>query len=62
MMHSLKFENGVLSLFSDNGSMGQYGSIEMKYDIGKKDFKVIKYEDVLGNKSIKFKVGNLKIM
>ena len=61
MMHTLKLENGVLSLFSDNGSMGQYGLIEMKYDNVKKDFKVIKFEDVLGNKSIKFNVGNLKM-
>ena len=59
MMHTLNYENGVLSLFSDNGSMGQYGSIKMKYDSVKKDFKIIKYEDNAGNKTIAFKVGRL---
>ena len=59
MMHDLNYENGKLSLNSDNGSMGQYGSIEMKYDSVKKDFKIIKYEDNAGNKTIAFKVGRL---
>ena len=59
MMHTLNYENGVLSLFSDNGSMGQYGSIKMKYDSVKKDFKIIKYEDNANNKTIAFKVGRL---
>lgn len=59
MMNNLNYENGILSLFSDNGSMGQYGSIEMKYDSVKKDFKIIKYEDHAGNKTITFKVGRL---
>ena len=59
LMHTLNYENGILSLFSDNGSMGQYGSIEMKYDSVKKDFKIIKYEDNAGSKTIAFKVGRL---
>jgi len=59
MMHSLNYENGTLTLFSDNGSMGQYGDLEMKYDAVKKDFKIIKYEDNSGNKTITFKVGRI---
>lgn len=59
MMHTLNYENGTLSLSSDNGSMGQYGEIEMKYDDVKNDFKIIKYEDNLGNKTVTFKVGRL---
>lgn len=59
MMHDINYENDKLSLFSNNGSMGQYGSIEMKYDSVKKDFKIIKYEDNAGNKTIAFKVGRL---
>ncbi len=57
MMHTLNYENGILSLFSDNGSMGQFGSIEMKYDAVKRDFKIIKYEDSAGNKTIKFNLA-----
>ena len=59
MMHDLNFENGTLSIFSDNGSMGIFGSIKMKYDSVKKDFKIIKYEDNANNKTIAFKVGRL---
>jgi hypothetical protein len=59
MMHDLNYKNGILSLFSDNGSMGQYGSIKMKYDSVKKVFKIIEYEDNTGNKTIAFKVGRL---
>lgn len=59
MMHTLNYENGTLTLFSDNGSMGQYGELEMKYDAVKKDFKIIKYEDNSGNKTITFKVGRI---
>ena len=61
MVHDLNYKNGILSLFSKNGSMmgGPYGSIEMKYDSVKKDFKIIKYEDNAGNKTIVFKVGRL---
>jgi len=57
MRHSLSYENEKLSLFSDNGSMGQFGSIELKYDTVKKDFKIIKYNDSAGNKTIKFNVA-----
>jgi hypothetical protein len=53
MKHDLNYENGKLSLNSDNGSMGQYGSIEMKYDIVNREFRVTKYEDDAGNKTIK---------
>jgi hypothetical protein len=56
MMHDLNFANGKLSLFSDNGSMGQYGLIEMQYDALKRDFKITKYEDDNGNKNVAFKV------
>ena len=59
MMHDLNYENGTLSIFSDNGSMGIFGSIKMKYDSDKKDFKIIKYEDNANNKTIAFKVGRL---
>jgi hypothetical protein len=59
MMHSLKYENGVINLFSDNGSMGKYGSLIMKYDNSKKDFKIIKYEDSEGRKSLKFKTDRI---
>jgi hypothetical protein len=59
MKHDLNYENGKLSLNSDNGSMGQYGSIEMKYDIVNREFRVTKYEDDAGNKTIKFKIGYL---
>jgi hypothetical protein len=59
MMHTLNYENGMLSLFSDNGSMGQYGSIEMKYDTVKKDFKIIKYKDNAGNNTKTFKLGRI---
>ncbi len=59
MMHALDYEKGKLSLNSDNGSMGQFGSLEMKYDAIKKDLKIIKYEDNAGSKTIKFKIGKI---
>lgn len=50
----MKYENGILSLSSDNGSMGQYGSIELKYNNVKKSMAIVKYEDHAGNKTMKF--------
>ena len=55
MRHDMNYENGILSLFSDNGSMGQYGTIKLKYDRLKKSMVIVKYDDVAGNKTIKFK-------
>jgi hypothetical protein len=59
MMHDLNYENGTLSIFSYNGSMGIFGSIKMKYDAVKRDLKIIKYEDNAGSKTITFKVWQL---
>ena len=59
MMHDLNYANGTLSLYSDNGSMGQYGSIEMKYDAVNRDFKITNYEDHAGNKTVTFKAWQL---
>lgn len=55
MKHEMNYENGILSLFSDNGSMGQFGSIKLRYDNVKKSMSIVKYEDNAGNKTIKFK-------
>jgi hypothetical protein len=59
MMHDLNFANETLSLYSDNGSMGQYGLLEMKYDAVAKNFKITNYEDHAGNKAVTFKVWKL---
>jgi hypothetical protein len=59
MMHDLNFANDTLSLYSDNGSMGQYGLLEMKYDAAVKEFKITNYEDHAGNKAVTFKVWKL---
>lgn len=55
MLHSLKFENNFINLFSDNGSMGQFGSAKFKYNEVSKSIELIKYEDDAGNKAIKLK-------
>ena len=54
MMHDLSVSNGIITLRSDNGSMGQYGELKMTYDTIKKAFKIIGYEDDLGSKSVTF--------
>ena len=55
MMHEMSYENGIISLSSNNGSMPIYGSMNLKYDAVKKDIIITKYEDSIGGKSAKFK-------
>lgn len=55
MKHELNYEDGIISLASDNGSMGPYASMKLKYDDIKKNMIILKYEDVAGNKTILFK-------
>lgn len=57
MFNDLSFTNGVVSLESDNGSMGIFGSIKLQYDKLKKRMAVIKYEDNAGRKSPVFNTG-----
>jgi hypothetical protein len=53
MKHDMSFDKGVLSVFSDNGSMGQYGSANFKYDAVKKEMAITSYEDDAGKTSLK---------
>jgi hypothetical protein len=55
MKHDMNYDSGILSLFSDNGSMGQFGSIKLKYDNVKRAMVIVEYEDESSNKTIKFK-------
>ena len=57
MFNDLTFTNGVVSLFSDNGSMGIFGSIKMKYDKAQKRMVVLKYQDNAGGTSLVFDKG-----
>ena len=57
MFNDLTFTNGVVSLFSDNGSMGIFGSIKMKYDRAQKRMVVLKYQDNAGGTSLVFDKG-----
>jgi hypothetical protein len=53
MKHDMSFDKGVLSVFSDNGSMGQYGSVSFRYDAVKKEMVITSYEDDAGKTSLK---------
>ncbi len=57
MFNDLTFTNGVVSLVSDNGSMGIFGSIKMKYDRAQKRMVVLKYQDNAGGTSLVFDKG-----
>lgn len=59
MVHTLSYENDTLSLYSHNGGMGIYGSMELKYDDVKRDLEIINYEDSAGGETIKFNVMNV---
>lgn len=46
MMHSLSYKDGVLEVFSDNGSMGGgtiWASLKLSYDAGLGEMKVTEY-------------------
>jgi len=59
MMHDLNYENGILNLSSNNGSMPIFGEMSLKYDKVTQEMKIIKYEDSDDNKTIKFQIGKL---
>jgi len=59
MMHSLTYQNGIITLASDSGSMGIFGSMKLVYDRNIKDIKIIKYEDNSGSKTMKFKIWKI---
>jgi hypothetical protein len=48
MMHDLTYNYGVLSIASDSGGMGIFGSMKLKYDRVKRDLVVFKTDGVKG--------------
>lgn len=52
--HDMHCENGIVNIFSDSGSMGQYGTMKLKYDESKKSMVVINFENEVGAKTIQF--------
>ena len=56
MMHDLTYQNGILRIFSDNGSMGIYGELKLKYDRVKRDLIVFKTDGVKGVKFSTWKI------
>jgi hypothetical protein len=52
MMHDLTYDEGILGIFSDNGSMGIYGAMKFKYDLVKQDLDLIETD---GEIEVKFK-------
>lgn len=48
MMHDLSYSNGVLEIASDNGSMGIYGAMKLRFDRNKQDLVVFKTDGVKG--------------
>ena len=55
-MHDLTYQNGILRIFSDNGSMGIYGELKLKYDRVKRDLIVFKTDGVKGVKFSTWKI------
>lgn len=48
MMHDLSYSNGILEIASDNGSMGIYGALKLRFDRNKQDLVVFKTDGVKG--------------